>query len=254
VSVPGADAPTLTWKAEGNMRWLEGRLGVARVIFTTRRGGVSREPYDSLNLGPLGDDDPQNVESNRSAALGALGLDPTSLAFARQAHGIGVTVARRPSADLSQEADAQVAVAPGVVPLVVVADCYPVAVACPGGVALVHCGWRGTAAGVLERAVEALLAETGREREDLSAAIGPGIGSCCYRVGPDVLRAFGLPADVEASFDLGEQVGTKLINAGVDPAQIVSAGMCTSCNPDLFFSYRRDGTSTGRQAGFGWLN
>ena len=142
------------------------------------------------------------------------------------------------------EVDAQATSSPELTPLVMVADCLPVAMVGPEGVAMAHCGWRGLAGGIVAEAAGAVEAE--------AAAIGPGIGPCCYEVGEKVLAAFG---DVEGvargrMLDLTAVATALLERAGV--AAIESSGLCTSCNPELFYSHRRDGERTGRQAGLVW--
>jgi YfiH family protein len=129
--------------------------------------------------------------------------------------------------------------------LVFVADCLPVALAGLGGIAMLHCGWRGLAAGILDRGVDACGAT--------HAAIGPGIGPCCYEVGPEVLEAFaGLGPGVAkgSSLDLTAVALRQLAHAGVESVEV--AGICTSCD-DRFFSHRRNVGRTGRQAGLVWL-
>ena len=136
---------------------------------------------------------------------------------------------------------------PELTPLVQVADCLPVAVAGDGGVAMLHCGWRGLAAGIVERGS----AEVGAR----AAAIGPGIGPCCYEVGEEVLDAFGGLGDGIATgrmLDLPEVARRLLAAAGVESVE--SADLCTSCNPELFFSHRRDAGRTGRQGGLAWID
>ena len=121
----------------------------------------------------------------------------------------------------------------GLAPLVLTADCLPVALAGPGGVAMLHCGWRGLAAGIVARG-----AATSKRR---AAAIGPGIGPCCYEVGPEVLEAFADLGEGIADgrmLDLPEVARRLLARAGVE--QVESAGLCTFCEPELFFSHRRD--------------
>ena len=143
------------------------------------------------------------------------------------------------------EVDGQVILAAGPIGLVYTADCLPVAVAGPGGVAMLHCGWRGLAAGILARGAGSVSAT--------HAAIGPGIGSCCYEVGSDVLDAFAGLGDGVATgrmLDLSEVARRLLAQAGVE--SIESAGLCTRCEQDLFFSHRRDG-GPGRQAGLAWI-
>jgi len=126
--------------------------------------------------------------------------------------------------------------------LVLAADCLPVALAAPGRVAMLHCGWRGLASGIIERAVESF-------REPPAAAVGPGIGPCCYEVGEEVLSPFtGLDGVAQGQMlDLRAVAEVKLRAAGV--GRVEHLDLCTSCRPDLFFSHRRDRGVTGRQGG-----
>ena len=159
------------------------------------------------------------------------------------------------------EADGQVVSGPGLAPLVFTADCLPVALSGPGGVAMLHCGWRGLAAGIVAEGAEAVGAT--------DAAIGPGIGPCCYEVGPEVLNAFSTlgpgithPAD-GPKVALGTTYrpiggwiwsrwrGGCSREAGVE--RVEAAGLCTSCETELFFSHRRDAGRTGRQGGLVWI-
>jgi len=249
----------MEWTERDGLRWLEADLGGARAAFTTRLGGVSEGAYESLNLGLLTEDDPAAVNENRKRAGEALGFGPRQVAFARQVHGTELVNAPIPSRgsffahgankeprDGLGEADGLVVGEPGVAGLVFVADCLPVALRGPGGVAMLHCGWRGLAAGIVARGAEAVGAA--------EAAIGPGIGPCCYQVGEEVLDAFcGLGDGVAAGrmLDLPEVARRLLAKAGVERVQ--SAGLCTSCHPELLFSHRRDAGRTGRQAGLAWL-
>lgn len=259
----------MEWRENEGVRWLEAALPGTRVAFSTRIGGVSKPPFDSLNLGLLTDDDSGAVRENRLRLLAALGLEPKRVAFARQVHGAELlTHAGVPrhafaanSAGLAfdeadpPEADGHVLAEPGAAALVFVADCLPVALSGPGGVAMLHCGWRGLAAGILAKGAATV--------DATAAAIGPGIGPCCYEVGPDVLEVFAdIPADGTNShdmrgisarrhLDLAEVARLRLTAVGV--AEVEVAGLCTSCNPDLFFSHRRDAGRTGRQAGIAWI-
>ncbi len=223
----------------------------ARVAFTTRGGGVSEGPYSSLNLGALTDDEPDRVSHNRELLAEALSLDPGSVAMGWQVHGAqieewagppprGRDGFKSPGAKLSR-VDGHATDRAGMGLLVLVADCLPVALASPGRVAMLHCGWRGLAAGIIERAVGAF--ET-----PPAAAVGPGIGRCCYEVGREVLDAFsGLQGVAEDQMlDLRAVAEATLRAAGVQ--RIEHVDLCTSCRADLFFSHRRDGGVTGRQA------
>jgi purine-nucleoside/S-methyl-5'-thioadenosine phosphorylase / adenosine deaminase len=252
------------WRERDDLLWIEASAGGAHAAFTTRLGGVSEGPYRSLNLGILTDDDRERVAHNRERAAAALGRDPGGFAMGWQVHGAGIEVhdgkpeqsgwVRRGALPKS---DGQVTSHPGVTPLVLAADCVPLVIAGDGTIAAVHCGWRGVAAGIVARAVELLEARGGGRPAELHAALGPAIGRCCYEVGEEVLaplRARGHPPHGEdRSLDLPGAVRFELERAGVDDRRIAASGLCTSCHEALFFSHRRDGGVTGRQAGIAWL-
>lgn len=251
----------MDWRERDGVRWLEADLGGARAAFSTRLGGVSKRPFDSLNLGVLTDDEPEAVQQNRRRLAGALGHEPQQVVFALQVHGTRLIDHSKGSSqsrgsfvgqgtkeprDGLEEADGHVVREPGLAPLVFVADCLPVALRGAGGLAMVHGGWRGLAGGIVGAAAEAVGAT--------AAAIGPGIGPCCYEVGEEVLDAFsGLGEGVAEGrmLDLPEVARRLLARAGVE--RVESAGLCTSCEEGLFFSHRRDRGRTGRQAGIAWL-
>jgi YfiH family protein len=225
-----------------------------RALFTTRRGGVSDAPYDTLNLGLFTDDDPAAVGSNRDRLAGLIGVPRRRTAQGRQVHGARVRRvlgAPDPAAEL-EPADGQATARTGTAAVVLTADCLPVALVAPEGVAIVHAGWRGLAADVLAEGVAALR-ELGAE-SDIAAAIGPGAGVCCYETGPEVHEAFagyGPEARRGDHADLKLVARRQLARAGVGAVHDV--GLCTICSaPELFFSHRRDGGLTGRQAGVVW--
>ncbi|MEX0993029.1 MAG: polyphenol oxidase family protein [Solirubrobacterales bacterium] len=240
------------WCEVGEIRWLAADLGHAQAAFSGRTGGVSKGPYNSLNLGMPTDDEPTLVRQNRRLLAEALGRDLAGLAVGRQVHGTAIEVRdARPATDASlAEADAQLALSEEATPLVLVADCVPLALAGAGAVAMVHCGWRGLAGGIVERAVATLSERAPSEPAAMRAAIGPGIGSCCYEVGGEVAEVF---ASSGPTLDLPAIVRTRLRQAGLPTTAIVTSGLCTSCNRGLFFSHRRDRGVTGRQAGLAWL-
>ena len=244
----------MEWREQDGVRWLEAELPGAQAAFSTRVGGVSEAPYESLNVAVKTGDEPGRVADNRRGLAAALGIAPENVLMGRQVHGaellwhevqqdpqVYAEVVRSP-----HEVDAHATDQPGLVPLVMVADCLPVAFAGPGGVAMAHGGWRGLADGVLERAAESVGAE--------AAAVGPGIGPCCYEVGEEVLESFaGLDGVADGRMlDLPAVAAALLERAGVE--RVERADVCTSCNAELFFSHRRDGETTGRQAGLAWLN
>jgi YfiH family protein len=207
-------------------------------LFTTRRGGVSDGPFASLNLGLWTDDDAANVRENRARVERISG---GRIAQARQVHGTDVIAA---DPDTIAEADGQVTNEAGVAAMALVADCLPIALVAPEGVGMLHAGWRGLAGGVIANGVEALRA-LGAER--IAAAVGPGAGPCCYEVGDEVRAAF---ATTGRTVDLKAIACEQLEHAGV--RAIHDCGLCTMHDPARFFSHRRDGGVTGRQAGVAW--
>jgi hypothetical protein len=236
----------MQWRQSDGLEWLEADLGGARAAFSTRLGGVSEAPYDTLNLGLLTDDAEKAVVQNRGRLAAALGFEPEQVAFARQVHGTRLLDHRIERPEGLTEADGHLLAEAGTAALVFVADCLPVALAGPGGVAMVHAGWRGLVGGILPAAAAAV--------EATAAAIGPGIGPCCYEVGDEVLGAFAeLGEGVAAGrmLDLPEAARRSLAGAGVQ--RVESAGLCTSCEERLFFSHRRDDGRTGRQGGVAWI-
>jgi purine-nucleoside/S-methyl-5'-thioadenosine phosphorylase / adenosine deaminase len=240
----------MEWKEGSGVRFLEATLPGARAVFTTRTGGVSSGPFASLNLGILTGDEREAVMENRGRAARAAGTEPESVLIGRQVHGAEVerrdeAPAPNPFAEGSgnpSEVDGQATGALGLTPIVLVADCLPVALSGRDGVAMVHCGWRGLAGGIVARGVKEVAAT--------AAAVGPGVGPCCYEVGEEVLAEFaGLGEGIADGrmLDLREVARRLLAAEGVH--EIDSTDLCTSCNRDLFFSHRRDHGETGRQAG-----
>ncbi|HKG03237.1 MAG TPA: polyphenol oxidase family protein [Conexibacter sp.] len=226
-------------------------IGIAlpggRALFTTRRGGVSEGAYASLNLGRWTEDDPDAVSANRERVAAIVGVPLDAVVQGRQVHGSRVE--RRGSPDGTvNEADGQATATRGLAALILTADCLPVAVIGTRAVAMLHAGWRGLAEGVLEEGVAAL-----RELGDdgaLKAAIGPGAGGGCYEVGAEVHAAFG-GTPQQGPIDLKAIASERLIAVGVE--RVHDVGICTMCSDaGLFFSHRRDGGVTGRQAGIAW--
>lgn len=251
----------MEWRESNGVRWLEAELGGGKAAFSTRLGGVSEPPFDSLNLGILTDDSREAVEENRRRLARALGLESDRIVFGRQVHGVEIATHEGPLLDCSflgngnekeqrsggpAAVDGHAIFRRGLAALVFVADCLPVALAGPKGVAMVHAGWRGLAGGILAAGAEAVEAN--------AAAVGPGIGRCCYEVGEEVLDPFRRLGDGIAAgrmLDLPEVARRLLAQAGVERIEL--AGLCTSCEEELFFSHRRDHGQTGRQAGVAWL-
>jgi YfiH family protein len=243
-------------------RWWNEHLAIdlpgARALFTTRRGGFSEGAFATLNLGRLTRDDPGAVSRNRALLQSRVG---GRLAMIRQVHGsrvLHLTDAELASGPAPQreleEADGQATALRSVAPIVLTADCLPIAVAAGDAVAMLHAGWRGLAEGIIEEGVRALR-ELGDESRSLAAAIGPGAGVCCYEVGEEIhvrFRSIAPSARCGRNLDLKTIAREQLAAAGV--ITVYDAGLCTICAPpSLFFSHRRDRGVTGRQAGLVWL-
>jgi YfiH family protein len=248
MTAPAVTAP-FRWEGEHLGAALPGR---ARALFTTRRGGVSAGPYASLNLGRLTDDDPDAVDANRARLADATGCPRERFLFGRQVHGADVRRATEPPGPdrpLTDE-DGQATTLTGHPALVFGADCLPVLLAAGEAVGAVHAGWPGLAKGVIAEGVAALR-ELGASGP-IHALIGPGARGCCYEVGEELHVTFArYGARVgERNLDLPAIARAQLAEAGV--AEIHDAGLCTMCTPELFFSHRRDGGITGRQAGIVW--
>lgn len=223
----------------------------SRHAFSTRQGGVSEAPYASLNLGLSSGDARERVLENRERFVAAGGFSGP-VHVAHQVHGADVHAAPVPE---GAKGDVVITDRPATPVGVFVADCVPILLedARTGAVGAVHAGWRGTAQQAVVAAVEAMRDRYGSRPEDLRAAIGPSIKGCCYRVGEEVVAALShLPAadaairrEAEAVFvDLQEANRQLLAKAGV--GEIHVSGLCTHCDADLFFSYRRDGERSGR--------
>jgi YfiH family protein len=225
-----------------------------RALITTRAGGVSAGNYASLNLGTEVGDDPACVARNRAIVGACLPGEPKWL---KQVDGIRIIEAEKEAP--GTEADGAIVRDPGVVCAVLTADCVPVLL-CDraGGVAAVaHAGWRGLAAGIVERVVRAM----GAAPRKLLAYLGPGIGPRAYEIGEEIRRVFidQDPVAAEAFAprrpgkylaDLYGLARRRLAAAGV--VEVYGGGFCTA-SEERFFSYRRDGTVTGRMASFVWL-
>jgi YfiH family protein len=221
-----------------------------RVAFTMRLGGVSEGAFESLNLGILTEDDPDRVVENRRRLCEAVGADADTATMAWQVHGSAVTEAR-PKGILERtvfdQCDGLWSDRPGQAMALVTADCFPVAIARADGgkpgLCVLHVGWRGLLEGIVASGTGAL------GERSLTAAVGPGIGACCYEVGEEVAgpfrERFGDDVVVDGRLDLGGATEQALREAGV--ASVVRSSHCTACEPELFFSHRRDQGRTGRQ-------
>ncbi len=232
-------------------------------LMSTRAGGVSRAPWDSLNLGTAVGDDPEAVAHNRQRLAAAIGARPV---FLHQVHGNRVVTLApahaRPGAP-PEAADAAITTEPGLACVVQVADCLPVLFAAPGGraVGAAHAGWRGLAAGVLEATLGGVCTLAHCVPAEVQVWLGPCIGPARFEVGAEVREALGLSPQALACFvpgapgkwlaDLAGLARCSLQAAGV--TGFSGGGWCTVDSPSRFFSFRRD-RITGRQAAAIWID
>jgi YfiH family protein len=224
------------------IRWVP--PGPYEVVFSTRAGGVSEGPYDSLNLGRMTGDDVERVDENRRLLCAEIGTTPDRLALNRQIHS--TVVHRAEPGARGEPGDGLWTEEPDLPVLAMSADCLPIALVragdAPPGVAVLHAGWRGLLAGIVAEGVRALGGQ-------VHAAVGPAIGPCCYEIGPEVaepfVAAFGPDVLRGRNLDLWTAAERALLAAGAE--QVERVDLCTSCNPELFFSHRRTGKPRGVQ-------
>ena len=218
--------------------------------FSTRRG-----ERNDFTLGPLSSPNPI-IPINRARFLAAIGTPGWPILKLRQAHsGIVRDMDDTKAAGDAVEGDASVTAVRGALLGVQTADCVPILICDSRAscVAAIHAGWRGTAARIAESTVARLTQKFGVKSGELTAAIGPHIGVCCYEVGPEVVDAVGDPGAFERRADwprphlnLAAANRNQLVRSGVDADRIELTSLCTRCRADLFFSYRREGEQTGR--------
>ncbi len=224
---------------------------------STRHGGVSPAPFDSLNLSRSTGDDPANVQTNMNRLLSALALAPETLVQASQAQADGVAIVdTRHCGTIVQGIDALLTQTPGVTLILRFADCVPILLFDPvqRAIGLVHAGWRGTVLKIVTHAVQTMFDSFGTRPRDLTACIAPSIGPCCYRIGEDVgaqvRNTFGNVNDFLISqpdgihLDLWQANAVQLRALGVEQIEITD--LCTAHRTDEFFSHRAEHGKTGR--------
>jgi len=218
--------------------------GGGHALFTQRSDG---------NMSSVGGDEAEHAEEARERLRASIGVGRLMRGY--QEHGTRVRCVRAGSheehsaAEQGPRADGQATALGDVGVMVLAADCLPVALGCEGAVAMVHAGWRGLAAGVLEQGVLALRELAGDA--PIVAIVGPCAGACCYEVGREVHEAFGGACGEAGNIDLRAIAHERLLSAGVGRVRDVRA--CTICD-ERFFSYRREGARAGRQVGVAWLS
>ncbi|MCK4412742.1 MAG: laccase domain-containing protein [Candidatus Eisenbacteria sp.] len=251
-------AAETTSAARRPVRWIAPPTGWSRAIaagISTRQGGVSRQALAELNLGARTGDHPEHLRVNLARLAAATGVPLAGSARARLEHGVRICVVREPGE--TPTGDGLLTDRPELPLTLTVADCVPLFLALSGrAVALIHCGWRGVAGGIVAAGVQAITAFTGTAAEEIDAWIGPSIGPCCHWLPaedaaslPAAARLGERPADgLRATWriDLPGAAVAQLTAAGLTPERIQATRLCTACHAKLFFSHRRDRGTTGR--------
>jgi len=243
------------------------RIPHLKHFVTSRYGGVSRPPYDSLNLGIHTADNLDHVLKNRKILAESTGISPDMFLYASQVHSGDVKIIDQKviGSDVlkyNPRTDATITDLPGICLMVMVADCVPVLLFDPVKrvSAVIHAGWRGTVQHITANTVRKMTDHFGCDTADMIAGIGPSIGPCCYEVGEDVRQvveqSFGTtegflvyhPHSIKPHFDLWYANHKQLTDHGVQPENIETSQLCTKCLSDIFFSSRASGGITGRFA------
>ena len=222
--------------------------------FTTRCGGVSPPPFNSLNLGLDTPDDPLNVRKNHSIFYRYSGVDENNTAIMKQVHGNEVVVVNR--GGVYPETDGLITSSCGVLLGVKVADCIPLLLYDPVHevAGAIHCGWRSIVSGIAEQALSKMKEDMGTRPEEVIAVMGPSAGSCCYEIGGDTAgylkSASIISRDGKLYGDLKAELSFHLLRAGLNGNNIEIISDCNICNENLYFSHRRNGLYSGRMMGY----
>ena len=272
--------PGLCYREKNGVVFWQSRLlaqtNLVRHGFTTRKGGVSRGSYKSMNLSVTRHDGLDTVKQNYAKAADALGMDIAHAVLVDGVHGIHIKpVSARNRGDGLLRAyegdrehfDGMVTSDPAVALITIHADCAPLFVLDPvqRAIGLCHAGWRGTVEGMGREILLSMRRNFGSQPKDLLCMIGPHIGPCCFEVHGDVAERFNQAfpgfagvrkAREEGKYfvDLAKALAWQLFEEGVEPEKVNVAHLCTCCNPALFHSFRRDGMQGGAMASFLQLN
>jgi YfiH family protein len=223
--------------------------GVVCHAFSTRKGGVSQIPFDTLNLGNRCGDDQKSVHENRERFFQSLGIKPEKIAIPIQIHSNNILAVNTPG--IYPDTDGLITNVSGIFLVIQVADCLPVFLHDPihQAIGMVHAGWRGSVLEIVKKAVSAMEINYNTRAEDLHAFLGPSIGPCCYEIGENVRRQFPENVIQGNCLDLWKVNQNILIESGVPINHITVSGLCTFCYSDWFFSHRKSGGKTGRMMG-----
>jgi len=273
-----ASNKNITYKTKNQVEFIQfnNLLKYENIIthcFTTRRGGVSKGEYDSLNMAFNKTDDRKNVEENYRRVADALNIDIGSMVFSNQVHQSKIRVVTEEDRGKGIIRKSDIIGYDGLVTdskevtlVTFYADCVPVFLFDPEKtvISIAHSGWRGTAMKISKEALMKMKEKFLCEPQNIVAAIGPSIGKCCFEVGDDVYDEFKAKIDWSVEycerkdqkwhFDLPAIIKRTLIDEGVKEENIVLSDICTKCNKDLFFSHRGDNGKTGTMVGIMKIN
>ncbi len=222
--------------------------------FTTRNGGVSSPPFDSLNVGYHTSDNTLNIRENRRIVYSYLEVEKTNVALMEQVHGKKISIVE--TGGIFPATDGLITSKPGVMLAVIVADCIPLLLfdSAHNGIGAIHCGWRSITAGTAEKALKKMIEEFGTQPENVIAAMGPSAGPCCYETGEDTAMLFRSTSAIkrggEIYIDLKVELKDHLLMVGLNSRNIEIFPDCTICNEKLYFSHRRNNVSSGRMMGY----
>ena len=227
-----------------------------RVIcgFTTRNGGISPPPFDSLNVGSHTSDDPLNIRENRRIVYNYLEVEETHVALMEQVHGKNISIVE--TGGIFPATDGLITSTSGVMLAVIVADCIPLLLFDPvhNVIGALHCGWRSITAGAAEKTLKIMIKEFGTQPENVIAAMGPSAGPCCYETGEDTAELFRSASVIRRDggiyIDLKVELKNRLLMVGLNSRNIEIFPDCTICNEKLYLSHRRNNVNSGRMMGY----
>jgi len=224
-------------------------------LFSTRRNGFSKEPYDSLNLGLRTGDNFADIEKNRAKFFKEISIHQDQIAFTDQIHSARAIVIEQ--SGIYSKSDALITARKGLFLAIQAADCFPIFLYDPKNqiIAAIHAGWRGVVDGIIENTISSLCTVFSTDSSDLFAAVGPGLQRECFEVREDVYNLVDRkymtqhPDRTKKFFDLQSLIEDRLINIGIIKEHVDLIPLCTKCENNLFFSYRRDKAQSGRMMG-----
>lgn len=232
------------------------KLPFVKHFFSTKVGGVSQGDYTSLNLGVYTNDLAENVDNNFNRIYNAANMNKDHMMYLFQCHGNDFYVADKENYKntCGKDGDAIITKEKNLSIGVFTADCVPILLvdSVTKVIAVIHAGWKGTYLNIAKKVVEFMINNMECKKENIMAALGPSIGPCCFEVGEDVAQKFTFVCKRNEKYyvDLWKENSNQISSCGVGADRIFSSDLCTMCNSDMFYSYRRDNGKTGRLGTF----